>query len=84
MKVGDQGKLSYSFDIERMRLGTISAGGIFLYRKRLWVALNPAKESGGKLVRTLEGTTHKAKILPSKTLVYFLQNGKAGILKPNE
>jgi hypothetical protein len=67
-----------------VRLGTISAGGVFLYGKRLWIALNPAKESAGKLVRTLEGTTHKAKILPSKTLVYFLQNGKAGSIEPNE
>ena len=58
MKIGDTAVLKYEFNVRRIKLGRINSGAVFLYRKRLWIVLNPIAGSK-KFVRTLEGPVHK-------------------------
>ena len=76
MKKPKNAILNYDFKIKKTTLGRVNSGGVFLYRNRLWTVLNPAQAKGGKFVRTLEGTFHKSRIMPSKTNVYFIESGK--------
>ena len=78
MKLGTNGVLECHFGVKRARLGSVNAGGVFLYRRRLWIVLNPCQTQGGKLVRTLEGAIHKSQVLPSKTAVWYLDTSKCG------
>ena len=70
MKLNTLGKLNSEFGVKRVKTGQLNAGGVFLYRRRLWIVLNPCQHGGGKVVRTLEGAEHVVKMLPSKTLVW--------------
>jgi hypothetical protein len=65
--------LKYNLELEQTTLGHANAGRVFIYRKKLWIVLNSVKK-GTKLVRTVGGTHHKSKVMPSKTKVKVLHS----------
>ena len=78
MKNEISGEMNCRMNLKKVRLGSLNAGMVFAYHRKLWIVLNPCK--GGKLVRTLEGSAHTSKTMPSGAKVWYVLHAVCGTI----